>query len=79
MNTNKKASTKMTVEKVEIHFWKYATTKPPISTLSKNVNWSHMRRITCRPDLSNLSNGEKAKAYLVPRTEFSINERTKRP
>ena len=38
-----------------------------------------MRRITCRPDLSNLSNGEKAKAYLVPRTELSINERTKRP
>ena len=41
--------------------------KPPVSTLPKNIKWSELRCMTCRPDL-------KVKTYLIVRNELSLNE-----
>ena len=51
MNTNKKAAQKVTKG------WnsKYAPTKTPISTLSKNLKWSQLRCKSFKPDLYNFS------------------------
>ena len=52
--------------------------KPPISTLSKNLRWSELRCITCRPDLYNLKTRKSlcTKMYLIVRIELSLNKNT---
>ena len=57
MNSNNKQLQRW---KVETQLSKYATTKPLISTLSRNLKWSQMRCIICRPDLHNLQTRKKA-------------------
>ena len=46
--------------------------KPPISTLPKNLRWSELGCITCRPDLYNLKTSKKLKTYLIVRIELSL-------
>ena len=64
--------------KVKIHLLKYATTKyTPIWTLPKNLRWSEMRYIICRPELNYLKTRKNLKMYIIVRIGLSINENTK--
>ena len=51
--------------RVKFHLSHYATTKqPPISTLLKNMRWSKMRYVICRPGLYNLKSRKSLKTYI---------------
>ena len=39
----------------------------PISTLLKNLRWSKLKYIICRPDLCNLKTRKKLKTHLIVR------------
>ena len=50
--------------------------KPPISTLPKNLRWSELRSIICKPDLYNLKTRKNLKTYLIVRIELALIENT---